>query len=106
MNCPELFPGPANTLDQLSNFIKENPYVSAGLGAGVLIVANVGVQAGLEEYGDNLNKDSVTIPIPAYQNPDFTIPLIDITIGLILGVEIQQNATEPDWILMNGVIRF
>lgn len=102
----EQFPGPASTLDQIGNFIEEHPYASTGLGAGALILANVGAQAGLEEYGDNLNMDSVTIPIPAYENPDFTIPFFDITIGLFLGVEIQQNVTEPDWIRMNGVIRY
>ncbi len=103
---PEYFPGPSGMLDQFGNFIAEHPYASVGLGAGVLIVANVGAQAGLEEYGDNLNKDSVTIPIPAYQNQNLTIPYLDITIGLILGLEIKQNVTEPDWILMNGMIRF
>ena len=102
----EMFPGPANTLDRIGNLAAQHPYASAGLGAGVLIVANVAAQAGLETYGDNLHMNSVTVPIGTYQNPNFTIPYLNLTFGFILSGSIQQNVGEPDWVRVNGVIRF
>ena len=85
----EMFPGPANMLDQLGNLASEHPYATAGFGAGLLIVGTVATQAGLEEYGDNLNIDSVKMPLPPYQNDNLTIPGTNITIGIRVNGEIK-----------------
>ena len=92
----EMFPGPANMLDQLGNLASEHPYATAGFGAGLLIVGTVATQAGLEEYGDNLNIDSVKMPLPPYQNDNLQIPFLNYTIGISVSGEIKLFMNTAD----------
>lgn len=62
--------------------------------------------AGLDEYGDNLNQNSVTIPIPEYQNTNLRIPLSDNTIGITVGGEIERNVSGDDWVRMMLELNF
>lgn len=94
----DYFPGPVNMIDRARDLASEHPYATAGLGSGLLIGATILADAGLDEYGDNVNQDSVTIPIPAYQNPDVRIPRTDNTIGISVSSEIERNVSADDWV--------
>ena len=92
----ERFPGATDALDQLGNLASEHPYATAGFGAGLLIVGTVATQAGLEEYGDNLNIDTVKMPLPPYQNDNLQIPFLNYTIGISVSGEIKLFMNTAD----------
>ena len=101
----EMFPKAADTLDQLGNLASEHPYATAGFGAGLLIVGTVATQAGLEEYGDNLNIDTVKMPLPPYQNDNLQIPFLNYTIGISVSGEIKLFLNTAD-VYLKTEIRF
>ena len=92
----EVFPEAADMLDHIRDLASEHPYVSTGLGAVLLTGATVATQAGLAEYGDNLNIDSVKMPLPPYQNDNLQIPFLNYTIGISVSGEIKLFMNTAD----------
>ncbi len=91
------YPDPFDLADAAGDLAGEHPIITTGIGIGVGIGTDLLAEEILEEYGDNLGIDTITIPIPDYEVGDVMIWPYEFPINVTIGGEMEINTIDPDW---------
>lgn len=90
--------------DHMQDLASQHPYITGGIGVGTVVGSVFLGNEFLDEYGSDLNVNTIPINIPLITLPDMTIWPYTFPIGVSAGGGIELNTNTPD--IYRGMVEF